>query len=1194
MNNNFNNYGFPVNNNPFMNQPNGVGGGNTPYFAPTKPMEYDGYFGSNPEPPKPSFMDKLSGFFERYGGSILKWGAIFTGLGFSIGFLDKYRKTDVSYGNGAQKPDDNAGFMPKFKYAVCNFFSSDLGWLKPHTAKETDKAEATSTPTAPAPAQAGNDEAIKKQVEKTTKRLSPIIQELEKALKKINDDDTKNSLSESIEKLKQSVNSMPSLDISGLSSKIGTINGEIDKLQAEIKTYNTSSQLEQLNSQIQSFKTELGKLQKMMNKAQNKAFYQTNGNDSFGFETDSKKFKSLQKEYKMKGVTFDNSELSSSFIPKHTYFYQNSANVATFLDTNSPFSTPLSQDDIAYLNSTNQKDDNGNNTKATRQSILGAMSNAYKSKQAGLQKSNLINLINGISLVSTVSSSKKESKGLKAPTIDDAKRAMSFYKQILDDLQGGKLEAITSDEKKQEVLKAISDAINNIYDNILNVQKLDEKNRATIYPQIIGLRKLLVQQKYCTFMSNSVDKTFSTFSDNLDMSALCNLFNLNFDHDLKINFDDETSRSIDYAKDLEALHDKFNKMIKETIDPTQQQQINDYCYTLLKVIDTVSKKKEDFPNHDAVLETARAKLRDVLPYVKDYEYTVDNGGSSKKEIFDASDLRNVAMDFELVALEDDIQQGKKIDDIEKELQAAARLIFSDPEADEKALTLIPDEPTKPTTQQQASFITVLTEVYLHKNTGSAREKALTYLKAMMKTYDSKKDTKDADIQTALQKAINNIIAYSLKRLKDFNGDTQESAFNTLNIISENPTLLTTNNIGQIFKVFENAKYLIDTVKEKLIKMLVDIFDKNKGLLNDDTINSIKNIYDKLSTSAKHVLQEKYKEDVNFSTFFDKEKKNEHTIQEWNALYGQVFSSEGKIKENVQSSSIVSLIEFYVKNKDSYKDDVKLTTDQLQALAKADIYKQENEAAIKQLIELATGSDKAAEVINIIMGQLKGDGVTVTAEMFEALKKAVFNNTNDSLVDGVNVNDVIALCAKQDKPGLTPEQLQALADKVEYKEENKETIKQLIELANGAKATSVINTIMEKLKGAGDDVVKAVFESLKNAVFTGSGTDTKLVDGVNTNDVIALCAKQEKPELTPDQLRTLAVKLYISNNGTYEFDSTVTSETINNFIKLLKKGINNAELKYNVQTIAKTLDQITNWPDGLGDLKSSLEALKKGG
>lgn len=303
MNNNFNNYGFPVNNNPFMNQPNGVGGGNTPYFAPTKPMEYDGYFGSNPEPPKPSFMDKVSSFFERYGGSIFKWGLTLVGLGGGIAFVKNYRDTDVSYGKGTQKPDDNAGFMPKFKYTICNFFSSDLGWLKPHTAKEADETEAPaqqSQPTASTtPAQAGKDEAIKKQVEETTKKLNPIIQELEKALNGITDGDTKKSLSEKINELKQSVSSMPSLDISDLSSNIGTINGKINKLQAEITKYNTSSQLEQLNLQITSFAAELVKLQKMMNEAQNKAFYQANGNDSFWFESNSKKFESL-KGYKMK------------------------------------------------------------------------------------------------------------------------------------------------------------------------------------------------------------------------------------------------------------------------------------------------------------------------------------------------------------------------------------------------------------------------------------------------------------------------------------------------------------------------------------------------------------------------------------------------------------------------------------------------------------------------------------------------------------------------------------------------------------------------------------------------------------------------------------------------------------------------------------------------------------------------------
>ena len=1054
MNNNFNNYGFPVNNNPFMNQPNGVGG-NTPYFAPTKPMEYDGYFGSNPEPPKPSFMDKFSGFFERYGGSILKWGLALVGLGGGIAFVKNYRDTDVSYGKGTQKPDDNAGFMPKFKYAVCNFFSSDLGWLKPHTAgaKEADKTEATqqsstSTPTTPAPAQAGNEEVMTKQIEETTKKLDKIIQELEKALNGITDDDTKNSLSEKISELRQSVNSMPSLDISGLSSKIGTINGEIDKLQEEINKYNISSTLEQLNSQIQSFKTELTKLQGMMNEAQNKAFYQTNGNDSFGFETDSKKFKSLN-GYKMKGVTFDNSELSSSsFIPKHTYFYQNSANVAKFLDTNSPFSTPLSQDDIAYLNPAN----NSSSTAVTRQSILGAMNNAYTNKKTNLTTSNLINLINGINLVSTVSSSKKESKGLKAPTIDDAKRAMSFYKQILDDLTKN---TSLQDKDKQEVLKAISDAICNIYRSI--PQKAEQ---ATLYTQIIGLRKLLVQQKYCTFMSDSVDKTFSIFNNNIKMSVLCNLFNLNFDHDLKINFDDETSGSIDYAKDLEALHDKFNEMIKKAIDSTKQQEINDYCYTLLKVIDTVSKKKEDFPNHDAVLETARKQLRDVLPYVK--------GINSSKPDTNVATLRNVAMDFELVALEDDIQQDKTSDEeIAKELQAAAGLIFEKKSGSEELDDKIRTTEPKPTTEQQASFITVLTEVYLHKNTGTAtREKALTYLKAMMK----KADTKDTNIKKALQKAINNIIAYSLKRLKDFNGDTQESAFNTLNIISENPTLLTTNNIEQIIGIFKNQN-LVNSVKADLIKLLQTLSDK----ITDNRI--------------KQTILDFVKEQTTTDS-----KKNETTFNTWR---DSVFTSPdgNTVKKDVNIDDIKGLLGFCKQH-----TEMKLTTAQLQALAKADIYKQENEEAIKQLIKLATGSDKAAEVINIIMGQLNGKEatVTVTPAMFEALKKAVFTDDGRLVDDVVNVNDVIALCAKQDNPGLTA-----------------------------------------------------------------------------------------------DQLRTLAVKLYSSGNSTCTLDPTVNQETINNFIKLLnKERENDSNLNTTVQIIAEKLDQITNWPDNM--TKPDLSTLKKGG
>ena len=88
--NNFNNFGLPINNNPFVNQTNdvnGMGMGNNSYFAPTKPMDYDGYFGSQTK--KPSFWDKTKMFFLQYGSKIFGWGVtIFGGLGaFALGKL---------------------------------------------------------------------------------------------------------------------------------------------------------------------------------------------------------------------------------------------------------------------------------------------------------------------------------------------------------------------------------------------------------------------------------------------------------------------------------------------------------------------------------------------------------------------------------------------------------------------------------------------------------------------------------------------------------------------------------------------------------------------------------------------------------------------------------------------------------------------------------------------------------------------------------------------------------------------------------------------------------------------------------------------------------------------------------------------------------------------------------------------------
>ena len=54
---------------------------------------------------------------------------------------------------------------------------------------------------------------------------------------------------------------------------------------------------------------------------------------------------------------------------------------------------------------------------------------------------------------------------------------------------------------------------------------------------------------------------------------------------------------------------------------------------------------------------------------------------------------------------------------------------------------------------------------------------------------------------------------------------------------------------------------------------------------------------------------------------------------------------------------------------------------------------------------------------------------------------------------------------------------------------------------------------------------------------------------------------------------------------------MTKETINNFIELLKKGIEDPTLKYTVSTIAEDLDKITNWPKDM--TKPDLSKLKGG-
>lgn len=149
--NNFNNFGLPVNNNPFINPQNGVGGGNTGYFAPTKPMDYDGYFGSQTK--KPSFWDQTKMFFSQYGTKIFGWGVtIFGGLGaFALG--KKFIDLDVPYGKNAQKPSDDASLMAKAKYHLCTFLSDTVGVMKPYEAQVEEVAEEPApAPAAPAPA----------------------------------------------------------------------------------------------------------------------------------------------------------------------------------------------------------------------------------------------------------------------------------------------------------------------------------------------------------------------------------------------------------------------------------------------------------------------------------------------------------------------------------------------------------------------------------------------------------------------------------------------------------------------------------------------------------------------------------------------------------------------------------------------------------------------------------------------------------------------------------------------------------------------------------------------------------------------------------------------------------------------------------------------------------------------------------
>ena len=179
--NNFNNFGLPINNNPFVNQTNdvnGMGMGNNSYFAPTKPMDYDGYFGSQTK--KPSFWDKTKMFFSQYGSKIFGWGiTIFGGLGaFALG--KKFIDLDVPYGKNEQKPSEDASLMVKAKYHLCTFLSDTVGIMKPYEAEKNDEdSTETSTETSTVPthahAPASGAAGASKHVTPTTETHAPII-----------------------------------------------------------------------------------------------------------------------------------------------------------------------------------------------------------------------------------------------------------------------------------------------------------------------------------------------------------------------------------------------------------------------------------------------------------------------------------------------------------------------------------------------------------------------------------------------------------------------------------------------------------------------------------------------------------------------------------------------------------------------------------------------------------------------------------------------------------------------------------------------------------------------------------------------------------------------------------------------------------------------------------------------------------
>ncbi len=166
MMNNFNNFGFPVEkNNIYTNQVGNTNQsifGNSGYMAPTKPMDYDEFFGNKTK--KPNFLDKAKAFFSQHGSKILGWGTtIFLGTGI-LALGKKFIDMDVPYGKGQPKPSEDATFMEKFKYNVCTFLSDTAGIMKKYEkpTKDADSvapAAPSTTPAAPASSAAPTPES---------------------------------------------------------------------------------------------------------------------------------------------------------------------------------------------------------------------------------------------------------------------------------------------------------------------------------------------------------------------------------------------------------------------------------------------------------------------------------------------------------------------------------------------------------------------------------------------------------------------------------------------------------------------------------------------------------------------------------------------------------------------------------------------------------------------------------------------------------------------------------------------------------------------------------------------------------------------------------------------------------------------------------------------------------------------------